>query len=276
MLGGLYALLGLEAGVLLNALIDRLTSPQDRHPFSRCLACGAQPVGWDWVPIVGYALRRGRCPTCGAPWSARAPLLEMATAIIFALLWSVLGPSVLLVLYTLYFCMLEIIFVIDLERHLILNRFIWPAIAFALLTIPLRAWAEGRIVRSGIAAAPVVGLGNVASPGANVAYLASRDGRRGCQAGAVCGIDRGRSWYRVGYRRIFPARRGGRCRASLVPPRRDEIRDPLWTFHGTGHDGRALVWGRPAEVVPRYVTPLRRPKGELWHRGRDSCTTAQS
>jgi leader peptidase (prepilin peptidase)/N-methyltransferase len=153
MLGGLYALLGLEAGVLLNALIDRLTSPQDRHPFSRCLACGAQPVGWDWVPIVGYALRRGRCPTCGAPWSARAPLLEMATAIIFALLWSVLGPSVLLVLYTLYFCMLEIIFVIDLERHLILNRFIWPAIAFALLTIPLRAWAEGRIVRSGIAAA---------------------------------------------------------------------------------------------------------------------------
>ncbi len=162
---GLYALLGLGVGVLVNRLIDRLSSPGTRRTFSRCLACVARPAGWDWVPVVGYVLRRGRCPTCGARWPMRAPLVELSTGLIFALLWIVIGPSILLLLYSLYFCMLGIIFVIDLERHLILNRFIWPAIALALLTIPLQAWlVTSPTVRPSMAAPSPLGLGDASSP----------------------------------------------------------------------------------------------------------------
>jgi leader peptidase (prepilin peptidase)/N-methyltransferase len=162
---GLYALLGLGVGVLVNRLIDRLPNPETGRPFSRCLACGARPAGWDWVPVVGYVLRRGHCPTCGARWPMRTPLVELATGLTFALLWNVLGLNLLLLLYSLYFCMLEVIFVIDLEHHLILNRFIWPAIVVALLAIPLQAWLmTGPTARPDMAAPPPLDPGDASSP----------------------------------------------------------------------------------------------------------------
>lgn len=135
-----YGFLGLWVGVLLNGIIDRLSPPTAGKPFSRCLACGVRPATWDWVPVVGFIVGRGRCASCGARWSGRAPLVELATAFLFALLWRSWGPSLLLVLYTIYFCLLVIILVIDVEHRLILNRLIWPAIALALLSIPMRAW----------------------------------------------------------------------------------------------------------------------------------------
>jgi leader peptidase (prepilin peptidase)/N-methyltransferase len=152
----LYGILGLGVGVLLNWLIDRLPEGGDIRPFSRCSTCRTRPVGWDWVPVVGYALGRGHCPSCGTSLPVRTPLVELSTGLIFAFLWGFLGPSGLLVLYTVYFGILGIIFVIDLEHRLILNRLIWPAIAFALLAVPLRPWLARPSFASYGATAPLL------------------------------------------------------------------------------------------------------------------------
>jgi len=63
-------------------------------------------------------------------------LVELATGLLFVLLWYRYGPSLRLLLATLYSCFLIVIFVIDLEHQLVLNRVIYPAIIVALLALP--------------------------------------------------------------------------------------------------------------------------------------------
>jgi leader peptidase (prepilin peptidase)/N-methyltransferase len=56
------------------------------RPRSRCPACGT-PIAWhDNIPLLGWIKRRGRCAACGSGISARYPLLELATAVLFAVL----------------------------------------------------------------------------------------------------------------------------------------------------------------------------------------------
>jgi len=91
--------------------------------------------------------------------------VELSTGLIFAWLWLSLGPGGELLLYTAYVAVLEVILVIDVEHRLILNRLIWPAIALALLSIPLRAWmAANEASRHWVAAPPIGGLNDILSP----------------------------------------------------------------------------------------------------------------
>src|SRR5258708_7062084 len=75
-------LIGLNVGSFLNVAIARL--PMEKSliwPGSRCMAC-AQPIRWfDNLPILGYLFLRGKCRTCGAPFSVRYLLVELATAL---------------------------------------------------------------------------------------------------------------------------------------------------------------------------------------------------
>ena len=77
-------LLGLAIGSFLNVVIVRL--PERRslwRPGSACPGCGA-PIAWyDNLPLLSFALLRGRCRACAMPISWRYPLVE---AVIGALL----------------------------------------------------------------------------------------------------------------------------------------------------------------------------------------------
>jgi len=64
------------------------------------------------------------------------------TGLLFVLLWYRYGLSIpedfpRLLLATVYTCFFIVIFFIDLEHHLVLNRVIYPAIVVALLAIPI-------------------------------------------------------------------------------------------------------------------------------------------
>ena len=128
----LYALLGLFVGVFLNLAADHL--PQRRSVLTppQCPYCRAQRTWWDAVPLHGLPVLGGGCGQCGARLSLRWPMLELITALSFGFYWLRYGPSVQLVLVTLYSCALYLIFVIDLEHRLILRVVIYPAIALAL------------------------------------------------------------------------------------------------------------------------------------------------
>src|SRR5207249_4139191 len=63
------------------------------HPRSACPACG-RPISWhDNVPVLSYLILRGRCRHCRTPISPRYPLVETATALLFALLFAKHGPT---------------------------------------------------------------------------------------------------------------------------------------------------------------------------------------
>ena len=70
-------LLGPVVGSFLNVVVHRVpTGASVVWPASRCPGCEEPILARDNVPLISYALLRGRCRHCAKPISARYPLLE--------------------------------------------------------------------------------------------------------------------------------------------------------------------------------------------------------
>jgi leader peptidase (prepilin peptidase)/N-methyltransferase len=82
--------IGAMVGSFLNVVIARL--PLEKTvlwPGSRCGSC-LQPVRWYHnLPLISYWWLRGRCPSCGASFSIQYFLVELLTALGFAVLFYV-------------------------------------------------------------------------------------------------------------------------------------------------------------------------------------------
>ena len=77
-------LLGLVVGSFLNVVVHRIpTGGSVLSPASRCPSCGKPILRRDNVPLLSYALLRGRCRRCGVRIPARYPLVEGLTALLF-------------------------------------------------------------------------------------------------------------------------------------------------------------------------------------------------
>jgi len=87
---------------------------------------------------VSYLRLRGRCRYCSTPIPKRLFLVEMATGLLFALLWWHYGPGMQFGMLTAYGCLFIVIFIIDLEQKLILNKLVYPAILVTLVLVPFR------------------------------------------------------------------------------------------------------------------------------------------
>lgn len=129
----LYALLGAAVGSFLNVCIDRLPRQESlwRSP-SHCLYCGRRLEPLELVPVLSFLVLGGRCRTCGAPIPRRILIVEIGTALLFVLLGSHYGPGPVLWVACTYTAILIVVFFIDLEHHLVLNKVIYPASGLAL------------------------------------------------------------------------------------------------------------------------------------------------
>src|ERR671918_263648 len=84
----------LALGSFLNVVAARL--PQGRslvHPPSACLSCGTRVAWYDNIPVLSYALLRGRCRSCGARIGARYVVVELLTALLVAACFLAFGLS---------------------------------------------------------------------------------------------------------------------------------------------------------------------------------------
>ena len=116
-------LLGLTVGSFLNVVIHRLPRMLQAQwkaqcaelegrpapdaprynlwtPGSQCAACGHRLRAVHNIPVVSYLALRGRCAFCGSPISARYPIVEALTAMLFAWVavhfgWSAAGACAL-------------------------------------------------------------------------------------------------------------------------------------------------------------------------------------
>ena len=130
----LFALLGLAVGSFLNVCIDRLPRNESIiNPPSHCPVCQNKLAVKDLIPVFSYLRLRGRCRYCQASIPRRLFWVELATGLIFAFLYWHYGLSVELGVMAFYACLFTIIFVIDLEHGLILNKVIYPCMIVALL-----------------------------------------------------------------------------------------------------------------------------------------------
>jgi leader peptidase (prepilin peptidase)/N-methyltransferase len=154
----LFALLGLIVGSFLNVCIDRLPRNESIvYPPSHCAVCQHKLAVKDLIPLFSYLRLRGRCRYCQASIPRKLFWVELATGLIFALLYWHYGLSAELGVMAFYACLFIIIFVVDLEHGLILNKVVYPGIVVALLLALLpRPWLTEWIV-TGVANAALGG-----------------------------------------------------------------------------------------------------------------------
>ncbi len=134
----LFAILGFLVGVVINRAADNLPPPVRGSLWDtpRCSYCGKPRETWEQIGVVGFLFLRDRCANCQSPLPLRAPVVEIASMLLFAFLWSRFGATVNLVGYALFTAILLLITVIDVEHRLILNVVVLPATLIAVLLSP--------------------------------------------------------------------------------------------------------------------------------------------
>ena len=114
-------ILGAIVGSFLNVCIYRLPRQESViSPPSHCPRCGGKLSVLDLVPVFGYLLLRGKCRYCGERISPRYPLIELLTALGFALCWlNAKGEALSFVFQAVFISVLLVVFFTDLEHQVI-------------------------------------------------------------------------------------------------------------------------------------------------------------
>lgn len=129
----LAAVYGAVIGSFLNVVAWRLPRGESLvHPRSRCPGCETEIAARDNIPIVSWLALRGRCRTCGNAISPRYPLIEAATAALFAAIVVVRGVEPDLLLHLPFAAMLVAVAAIDLEHRIVPNKILLPIAVWAV------------------------------------------------------------------------------------------------------------------------------------------------
>ena len=127
-------LVGAVIGSFLNVVIHRVPREESiAFPASRCPSCGTAIKPYDNIPVVSWAVLRGRCRSCRAPISARYPAVELLTAALFASTYLLHSGLTLSLPFDLAFvaAIIALIF-IDAEHMILPNVITYPGAALAL------------------------------------------------------------------------------------------------------------------------------------------------
>jgi leader peptidase (prepilin peptidase)/N-methyltransferase len=120
-------------------------------PRSRCPSCGHVLHWHENVPVLGWLLLRGRCSACKSAISARYPLVEAATAALFAACGAAFGAQPSTLLWCLVVALLLAMALIDLDTTLLPDSLTLPLIGLGLLGA-LAGWTKVPLADSVIGA----------------------------------------------------------------------------------------------------------------------------
>jgi leader peptidase (prepilin peptidase)/N-methyltransferase len=129
----LAAIGGLIAGSFLNVVAIRVPRGESLiAPGSHCPHCDTPIKPYDNVPVLGWLLLRARCRACGAPISARYPLVEALCAVLAVAVVLVKHSAVDIALGLTLVAVLVPVALIDLEHQIIPNKLMLPAALLAI------------------------------------------------------------------------------------------------------------------------------------------------
>lgn len=160
------ALFGLCIGSFLNVVIGRVPLMLERgwrkesadllgvayeapprltlaSPASRCPSCGHAIAWHENIPVLSWLRLRARCSACQAPISARYPVVEIVTAVLFGVVGWKFGAQPVALLWCAFCAVLVALAGIDWDTTLLPDDMtlplLWAGIVAAALgwTIPL-------------------------------------------------------------------------------------------------------------------------------------------
>jgi leader peptidase (prepilin peptidase) / N-methyltransferase len=163
---------GLALGSFLNVVAARVPLRRSIvRPPSACMSCGTEIRWHDNIPLLSYAMLRGRCRHCSARLPLLYPAVELLTAVLIAGCVLAFGLSTEAAVAAFFCAVLVAVSAIDLEHRIIPNRIVLPATVVVLAANTARdlspQWAIAGLGASGflLAAALVypagMGMGDV-------------------------------------------------------------------------------------------------------------------
>ncbi|HJU36169.1 MAG TPA: prepilin peptidase [Gaiellaceae bacterium] len=145
---------GLALGSFLGVVAARVPLRRSIvRPGSACMSCEA-PIRWyDNVPVLSYALLRGRCRRCGIRIPPRDLAIELATSLLLVGCVLAFGFTLKTAAAAIACGALVVVTATDLERRIVPNRVVLPA-AVAVLALRTAGhlspeWALGAIGAAG-------------------------------------------------------------------------------------------------------------------------------
>jgi leader peptidase (prepilin peptidase)/N-methyltransferase len=166
-------------GSFLNVCIYRWPAEQSVvAPRSRCGSCGTMVAWYDNVPILSWLILRGRCRRCGVGISVQYPLIELATALIWAVAVARFGISVEALRMALFLTLILGMAMTDVREMVIPDQFSLGGMVIGLLLaavpggFPLRSALVGaaasfillwfvKWVAERLAGKPALGVGDI-------------------------------------------------------------------------------------------------------------------
>jgi prepilin signal peptidase PulO-like enzyme (type II secretory pathway) len=144
----------LALGSFLNVVVARVPARRSLlHPPSSCGSCGTEILWRDNVPLLSYALLRGRCRHCETRISPTYPLVEAITALLVVTCFAVWGPTAEAALGAGFCAVLVVLSVIDANERIVPNRIVVPAAVVALVARtaidPSVAWLAWALIAAG-------------------------------------------------------------------------------------------------------------------------------
>jgi leader peptidase (prepilin peptidase)/N-methyltransferase len=127
-------LTGAAMGSFANVVIYRVPAGRSIvSPASACPGCET-PIRWyDNIPVASWFFLGGKCRDCGMGISARYPLVELLTAVLFVGVVLRLGVTVTAAGAAIFAWALVVVTFIDLDHRIIPNVITFPGMAAALL-----------------------------------------------------------------------------------------------------------------------------------------------
>lgn len=148
----LVAGLGLAVGSFLNVVVWRVPRGESVvRPPSACPSCCTPIVPRDNVPVASWLLLQGRCRTCRTGISARYPVVEALTGVLFVVVGLRFGLDPVLPAYLYLVAVGLALAVIDLDTHKLPNILTLPSYPVALVLLALAALlhsAGGSLLRA--------------------------------------------------------------------------------------------------------------------------------
>ncbi len=131
---GFYAFaIGAIVGSFLNVVIHRYPREESIvFPGSHCPHCNRAIRWYDNIPILSFAVLRGRCRGCGAGIAWRYPLVELANALFYLATFLRTGPSVAFVAVAAIISMTIVLIYIDADIQILPDVIDIPGIAIGM------------------------------------------------------------------------------------------------------------------------------------------------